>query len=118
MTLTVTCVDYRCCRRHGGLGGCVLLHWQAVCNGFLVSASADMTIKLWDPSKHWEMKTETNHHTAQVNMIVPYEETLITCSHDRTIKIYHINEEGMAQRFTWEVRQVTVVLPNPVLPWW
>ncbi len=63
-----------------------------------------MTIKLWDPSKHWELKQETAHHTAQVNMVYTYEDYIITCSHDMSIKVYHVGDEGMAQRFTWVVR--------------
>ncbi len=46
-----------------------------------------MSIKLWDPSKHYELKMETAHHAGIVNQVLTYEDTLITCSHDKAIKV-------------------------------
>ena len=55
--------------------------------GHLVSAANDASLKVWNPNKEWALVFELQHHTAQINQLMPVEDLLYTCSHDRHIKV-------------------------------
>lgn len=58
---------------------------------FLVSCSADMSIKLWDFSSYECVKTMHGHdHNVSSVTFMPSGDYLLSCSRDKTIKMWEV----------------------------
>ena len=59
---------------------------------FLVSCSADMSIKIWDFNSYECMKTLQGHdHNVSSVTFLPSGDSILSCSRDKTIKMWEVS---------------------------
>lgn len=89
------------------LEACSALQWSQKSNSFLISASADTTLKLWDtePLKNWKFGQRPHQlvssislkaHEKEVNAvrISPNDKLLATASQDKTVKLWKLSKKS------------------------
>ena len=57
-------------------------------NGDLCSAGDDGFIKFWSVEFKFQMIIEIDAHKTRINDIVEFNDMMISCSNDRTIKVW------------------------------